>query len=295
MVVSWWSYSTPLWYAQIVEGRRPDIFIVDDRTRLDQGLGQSDRRDRCQPRGPARLRDAAGPPGSGRAAGPVRDRPAHLAGGRFADARAGAPSGPMTTEAMPATGITQAPRVRRACRTSSRPTTRRRTSRAWSTRRSRRCRCSPRRSRSSRSTTGRATRRRRSPTTWPRAIRTSCASSTTRRTSATAPRSARASPRPATSSSRSPTATASSRSRTSAGSTARLVRGRRARRRRRLPDQARRPAHPHRLRAGLPARQPDLLRAQGHATSTAPASSSGARRSRASASSRAGPSSRPSC
>ena len=39
MVVSWWSYSTPLWYAQIVEGRRPDIFIVDDRTRLDQGLG----------------------------------------------------------------------------------------------------------------------------------------------------------------------------------------------------------------------------------------------------------------
>ena len=42
------------------------------------------------------------------------------------------------------------------------------------------------------------------------------------------------------------------------------VRGRRARRRRRLPDQARRPGHPHRLRAGLPARQPDLLRAQGH-------------------------------
>ena len=39
VVVSWWSYSTPLWYAQIVEGRRPDIFIVDDRTRLDQGLG----------------------------------------------------------------------------------------------------------------------------------------------------------------------------------------------------------------------------------------------------------------
>ncbi len=39
VVVSWWSYSTPLWYAQIVEGRRPDIFIVDDRTRLDEGLG----------------------------------------------------------------------------------------------------------------------------------------------------------------------------------------------------------------------------------------------------------------
>jgi hypothetical protein len=39
IVVSWWSYSTPLWYAQLVEGRRPDIFIADDRTRLDQGLG----------------------------------------------------------------------------------------------------------------------------------------------------------------------------------------------------------------------------------------------------------------
>ncbi len=39
VVLSWWSYSTPLWYAQKVEGRRPDIFIADDRTRLDQGLG----------------------------------------------------------------------------------------------------------------------------------------------------------------------------------------------------------------------------------------------------------------
>lgn len=39
VVVSWWSYSTPLWYAQRVAGRRPDIWIVDDRTRLDQGLG----------------------------------------------------------------------------------------------------------------------------------------------------------------------------------------------------------------------------------------------------------------
>jgi transmembrane protein TMEM260 (protein O-mannosyltransferase) len=39
VIVSWWSYSTPLWYAQRVEGRRPDIFIADDRTRLDQGLG----------------------------------------------------------------------------------------------------------------------------------------------------------------------------------------------------------------------------------------------------------------
>jgi hypothetical protein len=40
MIVSWWSYSTPLWYAQLVEGQRPDVFIVDDRTRLDQNLGE---------------------------------------------------------------------------------------------------------------------------------------------------------------------------------------------------------------------------------------------------------------
>jgi hypothetical protein len=39
VVVSWWSYSTPLWYAQHVEGRRPDLTIIDDRTRLDLNLG----------------------------------------------------------------------------------------------------------------------------------------------------------------------------------------------------------------------------------------------------------------
>ncbi len=39
VVVSWWSFSTPLWYAQHVEGRRPDIEIIDDRTRLDRDLG----------------------------------------------------------------------------------------------------------------------------------------------------------------------------------------------------------------------------------------------------------------
>lgn len=39
IVVSWWSYSTPLWYAQHVEGRRPDIFVADDRTRLDRAMG----------------------------------------------------------------------------------------------------------------------------------------------------------------------------------------------------------------------------------------------------------------
>jgi hypothetical protein len=39
VIVSWWGYSTPLWYAQRVEGRRPDLVIIDDRTRLDEGLG----------------------------------------------------------------------------------------------------------------------------------------------------------------------------------------------------------------------------------------------------------------
>ncbi len=39
VVVSWWSYSTPLWYAQHVEGRIPGVRVVDDRTRLDEDLG----------------------------------------------------------------------------------------------------------------------------------------------------------------------------------------------------------------------------------------------------------------
>jgi len=37
-VISWWSYSTPLWYAQRVQGERPDITIIDDRTRLDENV-----------------------------------------------------------------------------------------------------------------------------------------------------------------------------------------------------------------------------------------------------------------
>lgn len=41
VVVSWWSASTPLWYAQYVEGRRTDLFVVDDRTRLDLRLGEA--------------------------------------------------------------------------------------------------------------------------------------------------------------------------------------------------------------------------------------------------------------
>ena len=39
VVVSWWSYSTPLWYAQHVEGRLSEVDIIDDRTRLDEELG----------------------------------------------------------------------------------------------------------------------------------------------------------------------------------------------------------------------------------------------------------------
>jgi hypothetical protein len=38
-VVSWWSFSTPLWYGRWVEGRRPDILIIDDRDVLDDGYG----------------------------------------------------------------------------------------------------------------------------------------------------------------------------------------------------------------------------------------------------------------
>jgi len=41
VLVSWWSTSTPLWYAQMVKGIRPDIFVVDDRTMLDLGLGRA--------------------------------------------------------------------------------------------------------------------------------------------------------------------------------------------------------------------------------------------------------------
>ena len=41
VIVSWWSTSTPLWYAQKVEGRRTDVFVVDDRTMLDEDLGRA--------------------------------------------------------------------------------------------------------------------------------------------------------------------------------------------------------------------------------------------------------------
>ncbi|CAN5746761.1 hypothetical protein BH24CHL8_BH24CHL8_04010 [soil metagenome] len=38
VIISWWSYSTPMWYGQFVEGRRGDVLVLDDRTIIDQGL-----------------------------------------------------------------------------------------------------------------------------------------------------------------------------------------------------------------------------------------------------------------
>jgi hypothetical protein len=42
VLVSWWSYSTPLWYATIVDARRRDVCVIDDRNRLDYDLGDLD-------------------------------------------------------------------------------------------------------------------------------------------------------------------------------------------------------------------------------------------------------------
>ena len=39
VIISWWSFSTPLWYGQHVEGRREDVLIIDDRDILDDGYG----------------------------------------------------------------------------------------------------------------------------------------------------------------------------------------------------------------------------------------------------------------
>lgn len=41
VLISWWSTSTPLWYAQKVQGLRPDIEIIDDRSMLDRDLGRA--------------------------------------------------------------------------------------------------------------------------------------------------------------------------------------------------------------------------------------------------------------
>ncbi len=41
VVVSWWSFSTPMWYGELVEGRRPDILVIDDSTVVWDGLGSA--------------------------------------------------------------------------------------------------------------------------------------------------------------------------------------------------------------------------------------------------------------
>jgi Protein of unknown function (DUF2723) len=41
VIISWWNYSTPLWYGRWVEGKRPDVKIIDDRTILDEGYGSA--------------------------------------------------------------------------------------------------------------------------------------------------------------------------------------------------------------------------------------------------------------
>src|SRR5262249_11177853 len=41
VVLSWWSYSTPLWYARWAEGKPPDMTIIDARDVLDDDLGDT--------------------------------------------------------------------------------------------------------------------------------------------------------------------------------------------------------------------------------------------------------------
>lgn len=41
VIVSWWSTSTVLWYAQFVDHERLDVTVIDDRTRLDLDYGEA--------------------------------------------------------------------------------------------------------------------------------------------------------------------------------------------------------------------------------------------------------------
>jgi hypothetical protein len=41
LVISWWSYSTTLWYGQFAEGLRPDVTVIDDSTREQRDLGSA--------------------------------------------------------------------------------------------------------------------------------------------------------------------------------------------------------------------------------------------------------------
>ncbi len=42
VILSWWVFSTPLWYRLLELGERPDVTILDDRTLLDRHLGTVD-------------------------------------------------------------------------------------------------------------------------------------------------------------------------------------------------------------------------------------------------------------
>jgi hypothetical protein len=127
VVVSWWSYSTPLWYAQHIEGRFPDGFVVDDRTRLDLELGEV-----------TDVIDAH-----------LGTRPVYVIRSstvaRSAAIRLGRPSATMLYRVV--SRLAPAHRCPGPACPLFRPTTRRPTSRAWSSRRSRFCLRSPRRSR----------------------------------------------------------------------------------------------------------------------------------------------------
>jgi hypothetical protein len=41
LVISWWSYSTTLWYGQFAEGLRPDVTVIDDSTIVQNDLGDA--------------------------------------------------------------------------------------------------------------------------------------------------------------------------------------------------------------------------------------------------------------
>ena len=44
MIISWWGASSPLWHGHFVEGRRPDITIVDDTNVVYEGWGTRENR-----------------------------------------------------------------------------------------------------------------------------------------------------------------------------------------------------------------------------------------------------------
>ena len=43
-ILSFWGGSTPLWHARFVEGRRPDVLVVDDTDIVYEGWGTRERR-----------------------------------------------------------------------------------------------------------------------------------------------------------------------------------------------------------------------------------------------------------